>query len=171
MLAQDILTDLGINPKVLLVQVIAFLVLFWVLNKFLFSRIGNYLQTRSDEIKKKFDEMEQSKKDFDRLKEEYNNRQSQIEREVQAKVQEAVKEGIKLKNDIVAQAQSQAQKEIERAREEIHVEKEKAIIEIREKVVDLTLQATQKLVMKTMDEPTHGALVRKYLDEIEEVKH
>jgi F-type H+-transporting ATPase subunit b len=170
MLAQDLFSQLGINPKVLFVQVVAFLVLFFVLNKFLFSKIGKYMEARSEEIKKKFEEMEASKHDFERLKDEYSARLVKIEQEAQLKMQEAVKEGVRMKNDIVTQAQAQAQKEIERARSEILVEKDKAIMEIREKVVDLTLQATEKLIQKTMDEGTHRTLVRKYLDEIEGVK-
>lgn len=170
MLAADILTDLGINFRVLLVQIIAFLILFWVLNKFLFSKIGSFLETRSQEINKKFEDMDRSKKEFDKLKEDYSSRLVEIEKEAQQKIQEAVKEGVKLKNDIVLQAQDQAQKEVQRAREEIRVEKEKAIIEIREHVVDLTLKATEKLVSQTMNDQVQGNLVRKYLDEIKQAK-
>ena len=167
----DILNSLGINFKVVLVQIVAFLLLFWILKKFLFTRIAEHMQSRSEEIKNTFDKIEKDKQEVERLTKEYQQKIAEIEKEAYAKIQEAVKEGISAKNEIVTQAQTQAQKELKKAKDEIGREKEKAILELRNEVINLSLKAAEKLLDTSMDEKTNSKLVDKFLTDIEETRH
>lgn len=166
----ELLDQLGINLKVLVVQIVAFILLFWILKKFLFGRIVGHLQSRSDEIKNTFAKIEADKTEIERLTKEYQDKLANIEKEAYAKFQEAAKKGVELKNEILQQAQQQAQKELEKARAEIEREKDKAKLELRQEVVKLSLIIAEKLVDATMDEKTNSKLVEKFLNEVSQVE-
>lgn len=164
-----LLQTLGLNFKVLIVQAITFLIVFAILSKFLFKRIGDYMHRRETEIRDRFDEIEKKTQEAERLTSEYQARLQKIEAEAQTKIQAAVKEGLKMKNEIMEQAQAEAVKERERVKQEIQIEKEKAILEIRQHVIRLTIDATQRLLGDVVSPEVHGKLVQKYLDELDKV--
>lgn len=165
-----ILEQLGINLQVVFVQMVAFLVLFAILYKFLFKRVAGFMKTRTEEIESTFKKIEQERAEIDRLAKEYKDHLANIEKEAYAKIQEAIKEGTSARNEIVTAAQENARSELEKARSEIHREKEKAILELRNDVIKLSLQATEKIIEMKMDETIHGKLVDGFLRDIEKAK-
>jgi len=54
----QLMEQLGLEPRLLLMQAISFLALFWVLKRFLFGPIGNMVQSRNDEIRDRLDRAE-----------------------------------------------------------------------------------------------------------------
>lgn len=166
----ELLGSLGFQPLVVLSQVLAFLVLFFVLWKFLFKRIGAAMDARTQEIQSTFDKIEHDKTEIERLTQEYQGKLANIEKEAYERIQKAVQEGIQAKNEITTQAQALAQKTMEKARAEIEREKDKALLELRQQVVTLSLQVAEKLINATMNAQTHGKLVDQFLTEVEKTK-
>lgn len=166
----ELLKSLGFQPLVVLSQVLAFLVLFFIIWKFLFKRIGAAMDARTQEIQSTFDKIEKDKAEVERLTQEYQGKLTNIEKEAYERIQKAVQEGLQTKNEIVAQAQAQAQKTMEKARGEIEREKDKALLELRQEVVKLSLHAAERLVDTTMNAQTHGKLVDQFLAEVEKTR-
>ena len=164
---ESLLDSLGINLKVVVVQIIAFILVVYILNKFLFGRILQFLKTREDSIKNSFEDITKKQQDADKLMQEYKARITEIEKEAHVKMQEAVQEGLKLKTQIIEQARHQAQEDTKRAHESIKMEKEKAIIELRQQVISLTLQATEKILGESVDEALQTRLVDKYINDLD----
>lgn len=164
------LQQLGINPAVLVVQVVAFLVLFAVLYHFLFKKVAAFMRSRTEEIDSTFKKIENDRREVDRMTQEYQARLANIEKETYQKIQEAVREGTTARAEIIAQAQAAAQKELERARAEIKREQEKCLLELRQDVIRLALRAAEKVIEQKMDEKTNAALVDNFLREIDKVK-
>lgn len=158
---------MGGNLQVILILVVNFIILFIVLKKALFSRVMQHLDSRKKEIDGTFDKIALDKKEIARLSEEYQTRLAQIEKEAYQKVQEAVKEGLTAKTGIISEAHSQADNVLRRAKEEIELEKKKALKELRNEIASLAIAAAEKIVAKEIDEPTNSRLVSKFLDEIE----
>ena len=164
------LEQLGINLKVVAVQVMAFLLLFAILYKFLFKRVADFMKSRTEGIEASFQKIEQDRVEIDRLTKEYQPHLANIEKEAYNRIKEAVKERIKAKNEIVAQAQTQAQQTLEKARNEIAREKEKCLFELRREVIGLSLQIAEKLTDATMNAEIHGKLVDGFLNDVEKVR-
>jgi F-type H+-transporting ATPase subunit b len=164
---KEFLETLGLEPKLILVLGISFLVLVIFLNKFLFKPLLKHLDARHQEIKGTFNKIELDKQEIARLSDEYKNRISQIEREAYQKIQEAVKEGLQAKTEIISEAHAQADKVLRKAKEEIELEKQKAIVELRNEMVTLALSAAGKVIEKEMDETTHRKLVENFLGELD----
>jgi|GEM_PF-635011 len=166
---EGLLDSLGINLKVLAVQIVAFLIIFWILKKLLFTRIAEYMKSRTSEIKASFDKIEKDNKEVERLSKEYKQKLENIEKDAYAKIQIAIKEGIVAKSKILSEAQENAQKILEKARSEIEIEKEKAILELRNIVSELSLKIAEKLIAASVNKNVQDNLVESILSDLEKV--
>lgn len=160
---KEFIEALGLEPKLILVLGISFIILVILLNKFLFKPLMKHLDDRSREIKGTFDKIELDKKEIAQMSEEYKAKLAQIEREAYEKVQASIKEGLAAKTELISEAHAQADNVLRKAKTEIELEKQKAIVGLRNEMVNLALNAAGKLIEKEMNETTHRKLVENFL--------
>ena len=166
-----LLHALGIEPMVIVIQIIGFLFLFFVLKKLLFERILEFVQKRKEEISTAFETMEEERAEIERLKEEYKKHLEKIEDEGRELIAKAVKEGQLHKQELLEQAKSEADKLVEKAKREIELEKEKALVTIQEEVATLSILCAEKVIGETLDETKHKRLVMDVIGDISKAKH
>jgi F-type H+-transporting ATPase subunit b len=153
------------GPK-LLFQVINFLVLLYLLNRFLFKPVLARLDERSATIKKGLEDAESAARDRELAQAEREAAVAEARKEAQQMIARATKIAEDSRAEIVAEAKANAEKVTERAREEINAEKEKAMAELRATVADLALEAASRLIRTEMDTPTQRRLVEEFLTEV-----
>jgi F-type H+-transporting ATPase subunit b len=90
---------------------------------------------------------------------------AEARKEAAALIASANKIATDTRDEILAQARTDAEAATERAREEITAEKEKAMAELRAQVADLALEAAGKLVRSDMNATTQRRLVEEFLSE------
>lgn len=140
----QILTNLGIEPKFILISLVGFLVLLYVLMNFAFKPLTATLQARQDKIRSDLDEAQASRDRMVALQRDYETRLAQIEDEARDKIQAAVKEAQTARDEIVTRAHTEAQAIVQRGQEEVTAERAKALVEARNQIVDLaTMMARQ----------------------------
>src|SRR3990167_3311615 len=83
----EILKDFGVSPILLGAQIINFLIVFYLLKRFLYKPVLDVLRKREDEIKKGLQEAEKGKK----LLEETEEKEKKILRNARLKADEMVK--------------------------------------------------------------------------------
>ena len=160
----------GVDGPKLLFQVINFLLLLYLLNRFLFKRVLTLLDERGQKISKGLMDAEAAARDRELAHAEREAALDEARKEAQAMIARATKIAEDSRAEIVAEARAQAEKVTERARGEINAEKEKAMAELRATVADLALEAAGKLVRSEMDEPTQRRLVEEFLTEVTPAK-
>ncbi|WP_169703246.1 ATP synthase F0 subunit B [Candidatus Kuenenia stuttgartiensis] len=133
----DILNTLGINFKSVIVQGVGFLILLFVLKKFLFGKISALMKERSEGIKSSYAKIEGDKSAVEKMKIDYQVKLAEVETAAAMKIQEAIDEGGKLGEGIVSRAQDEAELIRLKAQEGIEQERKKALTEIRNQVVSL----------------------------------
>jgi len=156
----------GVDLPKLLFQVINFLLLLYLLNRFLFKPVLKLLDEREARIKKGLEDAEAAARDRELAKAEREAALDEARKEAQAMVARANKIAEDSRAEILAEAKEQAEKVTARAREEITAEKERAMSELRATVADLALQAAGRLVRSEMDGPTQRRLVEDFLKEV-----
>jgi F-type H+-transporting ATPase subunit b len=138
----ELLTQLGIDPRFVLISLVGFLVLLFVLMKFAFGPIAATLQARQDKIKGDLDEAQARRDEMVALQRDYETRLAAIEDEARDKIQAAVKEAQSARDEILTRAHADAQVIVQRGHEEIASERAKSLTEARNQIVDLaTLMA------------------------------
>ncbi len=153
------LENLAINPTHLFVQAAGFLLLFFLLSKFFFGPIGQVLDEREHRVKEKMDEAERNSLEMQKMRDEYQQRIGSIETETRDRIQQAMKEALSAKDELLENAKNEAERLMDRSREEISLEKKKSLMELRDKVADLAILAAEKLIEKSIDDKAHRDLI------------
>ena len=165
-----LLRDLGIDPQILLLQAVGFIVLYLLLRRFLFGPIQNILEQRRVEVESALDRSAEELQRAEQLRGEYETHLARIRDEGRQRMQEAVREGQEAREAILAEARAQAQGTLNRARAQIDLETRQAMQELRHHVVDLAIEAARKAVHETLDEERHRELVDRAIADIEAAK-
>lgn len=166
-----LLQTLGIAPKVIAIQIVGFVFVFFVLKKLLFERIIEHVQKRKDDINTAFDQIDKEKEELERLKAEYKQHLEKIEDEGREVIAKAIKEAQQHKQELLEQAKAEGDKLIEKAKREIELEKEKALVTIQEEVANLSILCAEKVIGETLNETKHKRLVLDVIEDIGKAKH
>lgn len=166
MFIMEIIDNFGIKPLLLAAQVVNFLILLYILKRFLYKPLLKVLDERKQKIS-------QSLKNAD----EIEKRLVAIENDRGEKLQEAAKEAKEILTEatknadrIVAEAHLKAEKDIEKLMEKskgaMDLEKDKLYQQIRIDLADLVALGLEKVAGKTLTEKDKKELLEKSLKEI-----
>ena len=147
-------------------QVINFLILLYLLNRFLFKPVLARLDERRTKISKGLEDAETAARDRELARAEREAAVSEARKEAANMLANANKIATDTRNEILGEARAEAEKVTARAREEINAEKERAMAELRAQVADLALAAAGKLVQSQMDGAAQRRLVEEFLAEV-----
>lgn len=146
-------------------QIANFLILLYLLNRFLFKPVLARLDERGAKISKGLEDAEAAARDRELARAEREAAVAEARKEAAEMVARSTKLAEDTRNEIVAAARSEAEKVTQRAREEITAEKDKAMGELRSHVAELALAAASALVRQEMDGATQRRLVQDFLAE------
>ena len=156
----------GVDLFKLAFQIINFLLILYLLNRFLFKRVLALLDERQERISKGLEDAEAAARDRELARAEREAALDEARKEAQAMIATATKIAEDSRAEIVAAAREEAEKVAARATEEITAEKQRAIAELRSQVADLALEAAGRLVRSEMNAPTQRRLVEEFLAEV-----
>ena len=162
----EFFTAFGVDWFKLGAQIVNFLVILYLLNRFAFKPLLVRMDERAARISKGLEDAEAAERDRALASAEREAAVAEGRKEAQAMIARATKIAEDSRAEIVTAAKSEAEKLVERAREEITGEKEKAMAELRGAVADLALAAAGKLVQSEMSDATQRRLVEGFLSEV-----
>ena len=160
----------GVDLPKLAFQIVNFLLLLYLLNRFLFKRVFALLDERNNRISQGLEDAETAARDRELARAEREAAVAEARKEANEMIARANKIAEDTRNEILTEARAEAEKVSTRAREEIVAEKDKAMAEIRGQVAELALAAAGKLVRREMDDPTQRRLVEEFLAEVKPAK-
>jgi F-type H+-transporting ATPase subunit b len=146
---------------------VTFGILFFFLWKLAWGPLRNVIDQRRQGIEESIKAAEETRREAERMLAEYRESIASAKHEAEEIIDRAHKVGESTKSEIVTEARTQAQKEVDGAREQIQRETRKAIQEIKDQVADLTILAAGKVTGKTMTKEDHLRLVDEALSEVD----
>jgi len=164
----QILDALGLEPRIVLVQAISFVLLYLLLKRFLFGPIMGMMDRRNEEIAARLRNAEEHEKQMHALREQYERRIAQIESEARDMIQEATRRAHEARDEIIAEARAKAQEMIARAQTEIERELDKARIALRGEIAELAVSGARQILDRELRREDHERFVEQYIKEIEE---
>lgn len=157
------MVEISLDWTTLLLQLLNFGILVFILTKLLYKPIFNVLQKRQDYIKESLLTADRDKEEARKLLEEYKAQIAQAKKESYKLIQDAQKQAEELKRQIEASAQERAKTIVDNAQKEIEREKERALAELRQEIIDLSLDAASIIIKKELDSKTHRNLVDDFI--------
>ena len=159
-----------LNPDfgVMALTIVNFLLLLWLLHKFAWKGIIGALEKREQQIQADKDAAAQARQEAQQIKAELDAKLKEISAAAAQKIQEAVAVGNTQKEQILAETQRQAEQLIAQAKEQIEAEKNKALEEVRDQVVNTALLAAGKITQQQLNQESAIAAVDEVLREVKE---
>lgn len=127
-------------------QILAFLVMYWVMKRYAWKPILKLLDDRRNKIQTDFDSIDEQKGKIEALLQEYKMKLKQIDVESHKKLQEAIEEGRIAQNKIQSEAHAQAKEILVKAEADVKREIEQAKDHLKKDVVKMAMQATEKIL-------------------------
>ncbi|WP_370529830.1 F0F1 ATP synthase subunit B [Alkalihalobacillus sp. AL-G] len=160
----------GFNAGDILFQLLAFLILLFLLRKYAFGPLMGMMRERERHISNEINEAEKNRKDAETYLKQQTEALTEARKEAQTLIEAAKKQGEHQGEDILQAAREEADRMKEAALAEIGREKEQAVQTLRNEVAALSVQIASKVIAKELDEKNQEKLVEDYLKEVGEVR-
>ena len=161
---------MGLEFGQIVTHIIGFVIAVIILKKFAWKPLLSMLEERRGKIKSEFDSIEQERKKTEKLYSDYQTKLKEIDSLARAKIQEAAREGQNLANEIKENARTEAKQIVTRTREDIQRDLDKAKVQLRDDVVNITLHLAEKLIQEKLDQEKDRQLVAQFVDEMKQGK-
>ena len=158
---------LDINIYLIIGQVITFLIGLAILWRIAYKPIAGIFKQRADKISGDLEAAEKARKDMERLKSDYEAQMARLADETQKMMNQAVKDAQSVRDEIVNGAKDQSQAVLARALEQIEIEKQKAVKELRQQVLEISLLVAEKTIGETINEDLQRRLVDQLFSQLE----
>ena len=158
---------LGINVPGLIAQLINFLVLLFLLQRFLFPRVVSMLDARATRIRDSMEKAEQVQREAQQMEQRVQEQLAEARREGQTIVANANQIAQRIQSEAHEKAQRDAEAFLGRAREQIQRETDQASAQLRQHVAELAILAAGRVVQRDLDAKQHVDLIERVLQEAE----
>ena len=166
---QELLGELHIDPPVILVNIIGFLLLLALMRKFFFGPISRFFADRQQEVAQRIASTESAQQ-------EAAGELSRIQGQRQEMLDQAQQEATELRtqaeqqaDDLVDEARQQALEREQRAEEHIRDSRERALAEARTEIAGLSTQLARRALGESLKDEEQQPLLEAALRDVEEI--
>ncbi|MBQ8725222.1 MAG: F0F1 ATP synthase subunit B [Oscillospiraceae bacterium] len=152
----------------ILFSLINILVLFLFLKKFLFGRVNAMLDERARLVQEEMDKAREEAQQAEKLRLDYENAMSDAKDEARRIIIDAQKSANAQSAAITQQAQEEAGRIVESARQELALERERSVASAQNEIVSLAMEAAEKVLGREIDDDANRAIMDAFLDEEEQ---
>ncbi|MCR5666080.1 MAG: F0F1 ATP synthase subunit B [Eubacterium sp.] len=149
--------------------IVNLIIFFLLIRVFLFKPIMKVIKEREELIQGQFDKAEETQKQADSLKTQYEDALHDAKEE-SAQIIESARTRAKAQSDeIVANAHEQADKMIKQTQTEVERQQEQALSEVEGQIASLAVSAAMKIIGEATGEQTDEEMYQKYLNKVGEI--
>jgi len=160
---------LNLNLSTLLLQVANFLILAYILTRFLFKPLKEMLDKRASQVTKAVDEAEKATREAEELRLKYEKKRENIDAEIAALKNEARVVIDETRQQMLQEAHQEIEAMRARAQEEIEQQRADALLLHRSKIGELVAALTRRMVRDILNPQLHQAYLDAFLDQLRSV--
>ena len=139
-------------------------VLYFFVNKFLFKRLGGFMEARSESIAADIEKGRELKAEGEAFRLQYEQMLSEGAEEGKRITAEARERAEKECAEILARAKKEAEWILSKAKEEAQLRQEKITEGLKADVAELSIVVASKIIEANMDNEANREMVKKFLD-------
>lgn len=147
------LGPVSISIPTLLIEVVIFLGMVGAMEVLVFEPIRRAWAERDRSIQEGLAASNRSREEAERARGEVQRALADARRQAQQQVDRATTEGGRTRDQLVTQATEEFRRLVDKARTEIDAERERSALALRERIVDMALQAAGKVTGQSYDQP------------------
>lgn len=151
---------LNLDARQIIIQIIAFLVMLWVMKKYGWKPLLATMEARREKIQTEFDSIAAQKEEIKQLTDQYEEKLKKFDAEARKKIQEGHKIGIKIQED----AQAHAKEILQKAKSEMEIEFIKAKNQLKNDTINFIVNATEKILQEKLDASSQKKLIANFIE-------
>ncbi len=157
--------ELGFDLGSILWQLVAFGLLLFVLHRFMYQPTLKMLDARAARVQEGLAQAEEARRQSEAAQREYERSLDEARRAGQELMAEATRSAERARQEIHDQARRDATHMVEEARQQIQTERRQALASVRDDIVDLSIEATRRVLQGGIDEEVQRRLIGRLLQE------
>jgi len=161
----DIFSALGIDWRLLILQIVAFIILVWLLGKFVYPLLMKSVDQRQADIEAAAKAAKEAQTAASDTQEETARLMEEAKKEAADIVATAKAEAAELSSQSEEKARMTAEKIVANAHDQLEKDVEAAKRELRDETIQLVALTTEKVVRKTHSKKDDDALISQLLKE------
>jgi F-type H+-transporting ATPase subunit b len=164
-IAEESPTALVVHPFWVLVSIVNFLVLLYLLRRFMWGPILATLDRRAAKIREGLELTESARREREQLKQEVEKILGEARREAAAIAERTTKAAEAAAADIRTQAKTEADRIREKGRTDAQALHDQALAQLRSEVASMVVLAASRILGREISPEQHRALIERSLDE------
>jgi len=168
LLAAGGLTD--VNVVLFWATLVLFGLFALVLGKFGWGPLLKVIEEREKSVQASVEGAEKARAEAEALLAKHHELMREATREREEIVKRAIAEAEQMKADLSARAKSEADQMIQRAKDQIELEKSRAILELRSQVGELAVEAAARIVKSSLTPEVQKKLVDDFITQLPQAR-
>lgn len=156
----------GVNFWTMIFAWVNLLILYLLLRKLLFNPLMNMITSRQKEIDDGFTDAENSRREAEKLRGEYEKRLELANEECEEMLKTATRRAELRKEEILKEASAMADRTIARAEEQIELEKKQALNEIKDDVSMMAIEIASRVIERDVTAEEHKQLIDDFIENL-----
>jgi F-type H+-transporting ATPase subunit b len=149
-------------------ELFAFLIVLWVLAKWVVPPISKAMTERQERIRRQFEEMEEATASAKAAEEELRSQMVEARHEASRIREEAREQGSSIAAEMREQAQAEAQRIVETAKSQLEAERQQVLNQLRGEVGALAASLASRIVGESLDDDERQRrTVERFISELE----
>ena len=159
---------ISVNLWQILISLANLVILFLILKKFLYGPVTKMLDKRREEIDAQYSDAESAKENAQKREAELTMRLNGAKTEAEAIVKEAADTAHSRGDKIIQDAKVAANDIIRQAQEQAELERKRAEADIKTQIVDVSTAIAEKMIERELNADDHKALIDSFIEKIGE---
>lgn len=160
---------LNINLSTILLQMANFFILVFILYRFLFTPLKKAMQKREEMVTKAMDEAAQAKAEAEKVRQEYEQKSSNIDAEIAARKNEARIVIEQTRQQMLSEVQEQADRIRHQTEDTLASLRAEAIQQHKQEIADLVAQFAREMMTDLMNPQLQKLYQEEFLDKIKAI--
>ncbi|WP_168121403.1 F0F1 ATP synthase subunit B [Paenibacillus sp. HB172176] len=155
-----------ISWETFVIQLVAFLILLYLLKRYAFGPLLGIMEQRKQFVADQINSAETSRKEAEQQLEQQKQALQEARKEAYDIIEQAKQTSSKQADDMIQAARSETNRLKDDALKDIESEKNKAVAALRSEVGGISVKIASKIIEKQVDEKSQEQLVDQYLKEV-----
>ncbi len=159
----EILKNFGFDPVMLVAQIVNFLIIFYLLKRFLYKPVLNMLKKRKDDIEKGVKDAEEGRLTLEKALEEEKKILRKAQEQSKRIIDDASNQAILISSDIEQNSRKQAEKILQDAKTQIVQETKEAEKRLSQDISRLSIEFLSTSLKEIFGEKEEKLIIKKTL--------
>ncbi len=153
------------NPSIVLLNILAFVILVFIIKKFFWQKVTTFLEKRREVMMEALESAERERLRAQELQEKSAHDYEAMKEETRKLKEKLTQEAYKQQEELITNAKKEAKRRLEQAEKDIEFEIAQANEDIKKSIKAVAFAAAEKIVKREIDESVHQDIIDDILQE------